>query len=722
MPHDPLSSRAGGNLPTRQFVANEASGSHSDVSSSAPASERYAIVEQIGVGGMGSVWKAVDQRFQQMVEQENLDQLNRFVALKRILPELARDEQFLKRFRRETLTVAALQHPHVVQVLDFDEDEDGPFLIMQWIDGHDLNAVVQNEGPLEPSRAAGLLAKVADALHAAHQQGIAHRDIKPNNILLGANDHPYLTDFGLAIVGDSSQAMVSRITLSGQAVGTPHFMPPEGSQSDLNSGILGDIWSLGKTLYYITTGRLQLQESQIPEAIRDLITTATCEFPHYRYQNMAEFATALRGVASGRAAVPDPSENQVRTAPAFDVTTQTPAQNLPDSSITESPPDEWRAAPNPGVWGRQGKSAREEAETANRTSNHKLRPVESKARLGLSPTELFLRGGAAVVAIALFSAAFIQSGTLRKAPQRDRETGNEITVAKKNEVSQKTPITSQSQAELAAPQLLVSPFASATPELGQADCAASLGLPVEWKNSLGMAFRLIPPGEYEMGSAESEDGRSDAEGPQHKVRITRPSYLQSTVVTQGHWKQLMGTSPWSGESLVKEGSDYPAVYVSWDDAVAFCRRLSEQDGEEYRLPTEAEWEWACRAGSQTAYGFGDDSSQLGAYGWFEENADDIGEAYAHRVGEKKPNGFGLYDMHGNVWEWSGDWFDKDWYGKSTVADPQGPSTGSLRVIRGGSWDFSTLRARSACRDRYSPDNRDFNLGFRVLRSSVLSSE
>jgi formylglycine-generating enzyme required for sulfatase activity len=235
-----------------------------------------------------------------------------------------------------------------------------------------------------------------------------------------------------------------------------------------------------------------------------------------------------------------------------------------------------------------------------------------------------------------------------------------------------------------APQLLVAPFDSATGKLGQADCAASLGLPVEWKNSLGMAFRLIPPGAYEMGSAESEDGRSDAEGPQHKVRITRPSYLQSTVVTQGHWKQLMGTSPWSGRPSVKEGADYPALYVSWDDAVEFCRRLSQREGEEYRLPTEAEWEWACRAGSQSAYCFGDDPSQLGGYAWFNANANGVGERYAHRVGQKQANGFGLYDMHGNVWEWCGDWYGADWYGKSPEADPQGPATGSFRVYRGGS--------------------------------------
>ncbi|NQV24751.1 MAG: serine/threonine protein kinase [Rhodopirellula sp.] len=359
MSEDRFVSRGGGDQPTRQFVAGERT-SETPIAVPVPVSERYTIVEPIGAGGMGSVWKAMDQRFQQMVEQENLDQLNRFVALKRILPELANDEQFLKRFRRETLTVAALQHPHVVQVLDFDEDAEGPFLIMQWIDGQDLNGVVQSEGPLEAGRAAGLLAKVADALHAAHQKGITHRDIKPNNILLGANDHPYLTDFGLAIVDGASQALMSRITLSGQAVGTPHFMPPEGSQSDLQSGVLGDIWSLGKTLYYVTTGRLQLQESRIPEAIREVVATATDEFPHERYPDMAQIAAALRAIGTGSVTAGAVGEDD-RPAPVAAPPSSHQTSTSTDHSVTEIPPDEWAAAPNPGPLGRLWKRLTDES-------------------------------------------------------------------------------------------------------------------------------------------------------------------------------------------------------------------------------------------------------------------------------------------------------------------------------------------------------------------------
>jgi formylglycine-generating enzyme required for sulfatase activity len=173
-----------------------------------------------------------------------------------------------------------------------------------------------------------------------------------------------------------------------------------------------------------------------------------------------------------------------------------------------------------------------------------------------------------------------------------------------------------------------------------------------------------------------------------------------------------------GNRTVKEGSDYAATYVSWDDAVDFCKKLSGSTGDTYRLPTEAEWEYSCRAGSSRMYSFGDSTGQLGQYAWFRGNAWDIDEKYAHGVGQKRANDFGLYDMHGNVYEWCSDRYDTDYYGNSPGNDPQGPSGGSSRVYRGGSWNFTPQYCRSANRFRFTPSNRILSLGFRVLRSSV----
>ena len=153
--------------------------------------------------------------------------------------------------------------------------------------------------------------------------------------------------------------------------------------------------------------------------------------------------------------------------------------------------------------------------------------------------------------------------------------------------------------------------------------------------------------------------------------------------------------------------------MSRDDAEAFCRRLSQREGRVYRLPTEAEWEYACRAGTTTAFQFGENESGLAEYGWYKENTYDVGERYAHEVGQKKPNAWGLHDMHGNVWEWCTDWFNYDYYDVSPVDDPPGPASGTSRVVRGGSWGCDAFRCRSAYRSLLPADTRYDFVGFRV---------
>ena len=180
-----------------------------------------------------------------------------------------------------------------------------------------------------------------------------------------------------------------------------------------------------------------------------------------------------------------------------------------------------------------------------------------------------------------------------------------------------------------------------------------------------------------------------------------------------------GHSPWRNQKLVQVHENNPAVYVSWTDAREFCQKLSLRDGATYRLPTEAEWEYACRAGSSTLYSFGDDQQQLGRYGWFRQNADDAGKAFAHSVGIKLPNDWGLCDMHGNVWEWCQDRFDEKYYRQfatRVAVDPQGPfSRSSRRVYRGGCWFGSPQGCRASNRAGDSPGLRFNYLGFRVVR-------
>lgn len=231
-------------------------------------------------------------------------------------------------------------------------------------------------------------------------------------------------------------------------------------------------------------------------------------------------------------------------------------------------------------------------------------------------------------------------------------------------------------------------------------------------NKQGMKFVYIEPGSFMMGSPSSEPKRLKNE-VYHRVTLTQGFYIQTTEVTQGQWYGVMGTKPWSGQMSVKEGRNHAASYVLWSETQEFINKLnSKVRTGKYRLPTEAQWEYACRAGSDTAYSFGNSSFDLESYAWYEKNSMGIGGEYAHGVGLKKPNHWGLYDMHGNVLEWCQGWYGK--YSSGPVTDPQGDSSGSQRVLRGGDWLSATWHCRSAKRFSFEPNFRCYNIGFRLV--------
>jgi formylglycine-generating enzyme required for sulfatase activity/predicted DNA-binding WGR domain protein len=222
--------------------------------------------------------------------------------------------------------------------------------------------------------------------------------------------------------------------------------------------------------------------------------------------------------------------------------------------------------------------------------------------------------------------------------------------------------------------------------------------------SVKLEMVLVPAGKFVMGSPKKEDGRDDDEA-QHEVTLTKSYYMGKYEVTQEQWKAVMGKNP-----SYSKNAKYPVTNVSWDDCKKFIKKLNGITKGKYRLPTEAEWEYACRAGTSTAYSFGDKITPKDA------NYDDSGIGDTVAVGSYNPNAFGLYDMHGNVWEWCEDW--KVNYPKGAVTDPKGPAKGEDRVLRGGSFDFSGSGARSSLRNGGASSFRDFTDGFRLARTAL----
>ncbi len=284
------------------------------------------------------------------------------------------------------------------------------------------------------------------------------------------------------------------------------------------------------------------------------------------------------------------------------------------------------------------------------------------------------------------------------------------------------------------PEVFPAPVTQEVPPLAEEDAPKVETPGSTHSNALGMTFATIPAGTFQMGSPDGVSmGSYVSSQPVHTVEITQSFALQTTEVTQGQWEAVMGTTvdqqrqkadptgrrPGFWE-LVGEGPDLPMYYVSWEEAQQFIERLNaREDGYRYRLPSEAEWEYAARAGTQTRYGWGDEEpvcvagARNGARFDDDGACEDLGVA---PVGSYRPNTWGLFDMHGNVAEMVEDWFSEDYYSQSPRRDPSGPTSGTVRAMRGGPWGGSPLQIRVDYRDHFTPTGRASPVGFRLART------
>jgi formylglycine-generating enzyme required for sulfatase activity/tRNA A-37 threonylcarbamoyl transferase component Bud32 len=633
----------------------------------------FIIQDLLGEGGMGRVFKAHNTR------------LGRDEALKVIRADKLKSESAQSRFTLEMQALGKVKHPNVVTAFDAGPMADLHFVSMEFIDGFDLTRMVRDRGPMPFPLACEYIRQAALGLQHASELGMVHRDIKPSNILVSRDGKQVkLVDLGLARLNEPVQQGANRVTQEGFVIGTPDFLAPEQARNPGGVDIRADIYALGSTLFFCLTGRVPYDGAGATEKLLKHCTEPPPNLiPH-------------------RPDCPPQLEQLIHwcMAKAPEHRPQTPLQlALALQPFCPSPP------PGTGLHRVVPPAANLLPPVAKNDPNSSSQIFKLPAQSNdADPIRRRARGGFPWSFALVGFGILILAGILAYGGWR---------------------------------ALQVPPLP-----------------PVEgFTNFADMKMVKIDGGTFEMGSKPTEHGRAepqprqpDDESPVHPVTIHGPFLMSATEVTHNQWMRVMGTSP--AQSIVVKraanASEHPVDFVSYEDALEFCKRLTEKEAEKklphvrpgwsYRLPTEAEWEYCCRAGTHTPFSVGDRLSNIPRIGGAlqpggrflptgdEKEAELEGntvkdvaiEGIPGRVGQYEPNAFGLFDMHGNIAEWCQDWYRRGYSGSEPRENPTGPGAGERRVVRGGSFRDPASACRSAARNAFSPTDRRATVGFRIV--------
>ena len=643
---------------------------------------KYQILEKIGAGGMGQVYKA----FHSGTE--------RIVAIKMILKKGKIDPEVVKRFEREVKAAAKLVHSNIITVFDADQADGRIFMVMEYIKGDDLGGILRKKGQLSVSEAVDYILQAARGLKYAHDQGVIHRDIKPGNILVDLSGNVKIVDMGLAKVeSKEDDESISMLTAPAAIMGTVDFMSPEQGFSSKNVDARADIYSLGATLFFLLTQKVMFpgysafekllahRESPIPSLSNfrvDITPDLEIAFMKMvakkvedRYASMAEVVSTLSRLQT------EIGENSVATeilaTNCFEVPSSLELIDI-QSVLTNL--------------GKEGNN-----ETDKHVGGKTLAYISGMLKKTYTSKVLAVTG--IIVLVLLVLMLLMKPGTNVK-----EEVKAQIAELAKLKLEEEAKAKQMEMVKLKQEEeAKVKQMELVKSKAGKEEVADI----VKVAASIEKDLVLIPVGKFMMGSPESEKGRRDNE-TQHEVTLTKSFYMGKYEVTQEQWESVMGNNLSSNK-----GAKLPVTDVSWNDCQDFIKKLNASTKGGYRLPTEAEWEYACRAGKTTAYAVGASLTNIDA------NIEGGPAGSIKAVGGYNPNAFGLYDMHGNVWEWCNDDWKAD-YPAGSATDPKGPATGTHRVLRGGSFiDFASL-ARSSDRLNNSPTDRFLNGGFRLVRT------
>lgn len=624
----------------------------------------YILLGSIGQGAMGDVYRAVHGR------------LNRIVAIKVLAGHRLADADAAARFKREMRAVGKLSHPNIVAATDAGQAGRASYLAMEYVDGMDLARLLKRHGRLPAADACEVVRQAARGLQYVHEHGLVHRDLKPSNLLLTlASEQPAgglvkVADLGLALACDVDGAQSGTLSMN-LVLGSLDYMAPEQADDAHHVDHRADLYSLGCTLYDLLSGhppfcavgaqsRLQkiaahaespvpsLAEvcPNVPASLERIVRRLLAKKPRWRFSSAGELAAALAPFCAG-------ADLARLLDPA------TPA-----------------TAPLP------------------------LRPAAPHRRKRWKPVALALACTGALAA-AIFFIPFSR-GTL--------DTGN---------VTDETNVAVQQDVKPVQPSPLQLPFNAAAAKRSQTEWCRHLSVEPALTNSLGMELAFIPPGEHDHSGSRVTIGQPFYLAV-HEVTVgqfrefAEASGYKSTLEAEGRgmlhlktWQEVAGLT-WRHADLAP-ADDYPVAGITWIDADRFCAWLSEREQQRYRLPTDAEWEWAARSGSAASFAWGNAVERIGDYEWYNDNSD----GHSHPVGQRLPNAWGLYDMNGNLTEWSLNWRPKRDLPPGTTDLPGlDPFHGTSLLLGGAFWDPPNPLHGRGC---YTGDHSMEHVGFRVCR-------
>lgn len=668
---------------------------------------RYEVLKTLGQGGMGVVYLARDPRF------------DRHIALKMLPRQLSVDETYRARFEREARTIAGLGHSAIVPVHDFGEYEGQLYLVMAFMSGGSLADRIYRIGEISTIQVRPMLKRVASALDAAHEKGIIHRDIKPANILFDSYDEAFLSDFGIVKVADASTDLTQGI------IGTPYYLAPEMLQDGGLSNLI-DVYSLGVTVYEALTGRrpyvgetypaviyahankpipdIRNLRTDLTAPVAEVIKKSMAKEPELRYQSAGEFAEAFEeALVSEQTSAEVEAESNLALEP---IPLHTQAIDTIDNQPLSEALNEGEKITSPSQSSNVA-SIEEELDKPEPAAKPKR-----KTRLPVIVVILLLIGiGTAGGAYGLGFLGEVPNinGTLATISEQPVGLEGDLADTESGVVeAMPSPVAEASQeVETSGEEGETGPIAVVTEDSNvpaeEQLALAGVDANDDWVpytrvfNDVEMA--LVPASCFTMG----EINRNINEQPEHTVCFEEPFWIDIFEVTN---EQL-------GESTCLETSSdpqQPRICVSWVEADAHCAARAS------RLPTEAEWEYAARGPDGLSYPWGEVFAS--------ENAVYQGN---NRLGQpsivgSRPGGaswVGALDMSGNVWEWVNDWYSRTYYDVSPEVNPQGPTAGEDKVVRGGSWDFDEDNLRLTNRFWESPDSRFLNYGFRCAAPYTL---